>query len=352
MIENQQLFLPGGMVTVIGSFPHREPVPALKQIERYLPEAPAWPQLPQRGFKENMCVQFSGGMPALVLDEAQKKIFFRMDDDFLSQLEGFYQKIIEDDLGFFALRKDYALGFGFFREYLRRKGNSPYAKGCVTGPITFGLTITDQDRKPSLYYPEIFDAITKTIAAKARWQIRELAPLCGRVIIFIDEPYMSSVGSALISLKEEEVVKKINEVIDAIHGEGGLAGIHCCANTDWAILLSTSLDILSFDAYGYAKNLLLYSQLLRDFIERGGVLAWGITPSSREVQDEDLDSLWEKLMTSWRKLEKAGWSRQELRDHSLITPSCGMGTLSPELSGKILQLTEELSKRVRGDEFQ
>ncbi len=337
------------MVTAIGSFPHREPDAALKQIEQYIPEAPAWPQLPRRGFKENMCVQFSRGMPALVLDVDKERIFFRMDDDFLPQLEEFYQKIIEDALEFFALSEDYAGGFRPFRKYLRKKEKVPYVKGCVTGPITFGLTIADEDRKPSLYHPELFDAITKTIAAKARWQIRELAPFCGRVIIFIDEPYMASVGSALVSLKEEEVVEKLNEVIDVIHGEGGLAGIHCCANTDWAMLLSTSIDILSFDAYGYAKNLLLYSKLLRGFIERGGSLAWGIAPSSREVEEEDLESLWEKLMVSWRRLEEAGWTRRELIDHSLITPSCGMGTLTPELSEKILRLTDGLSKRVRGD---
>ena len=343
---------PCGAATGIGSLPHRDPEEALELVLRCCPEVPFWPQLPRRAFKENMCVQFSRGMPALVLDEEKERIFFRIDGGFLPQLEEFYQKVIEDDLGYFALSEDYAGGFRPFRESLRTKAKVPYVKGCVTGPITFGLTITDEDRKPSLYHPELFDAITKTIAAKARWQIRELAPFCGRVIIFIDEPYMSSVGSALVSLKKEEVVEKLNEVIDTIHGEGGLAGIHCCANTDWAILLSTSIDILSFDAYGYAKNLLLYTKVLRGFIERGGALAWGIAPSSREVEDEDLESLWEKLMVSWRRLEEAGWTRRELLEHSLITPSCGMGTLTPELSEKILRLTDSLSKRARGDEFQ
>jgi hypothetical protein len=349
MSEADKVFLPGALVTAIGSFPHRDPAPALELIERYLPEAPAWPQLPRRGFRENMCAQFSRGMPALVLDEQKERIFLQVGNDLLPRLEEFYQEIIEDNLDYFALDGDFAPGFRAFRDYLRRREPAPYAKGCVTGPITFGLTITDQDRKPSLYHPELFDAITKTITAKARWQIRELAPFCGRVIIFIDEPYMSSVGSALVSLKEEEVVEKLNEVIDAIHGEGGLAGIHCCANTDWAILLSTSIDILSFDAYGYAKNLLLYERSLRKFIERGGALAWGITPSSREVEGEDLESLWEKLMVSWQRLEKAGWTRRELLDHSLLTPSCGMGTLTPELAEKILRLTDGLSRRARGE---
>ena len=96
MNKEPKEFLPGGMVTAIGSFPQREPSPALELIEQFIPEAPAWPQLPRRGFKENMCVQFSPGMPALVLDEEKERIFFRVGDDFLPQLEEFYQKITKD----------------------------------------------------------------------------------------------------------------------------------------------------------------------------------------------------------------------------------------------------------------
>ncbi|MEA1929135.1 MAG: hypothetical protein U9N73_13085, partial [Candidatus Auribacterota bacterium] len=326
---------------------HSDPEQALELIGKYFPDAPAWPQLPKLGLKENMCPQFSQGMPDLLLDLEEKKISFLIGENLMTEMEAFYMKVIEDDLDYFALTPDYALGFGALINYLRQRERFPYIKGCVTGPITFGLTITDQDRKPSLYYPELFDAMTKTIAMKARWQVKQLDPFCDKVIIFIDEPYLSSVGSALISLKVDEVIEKLNEVITGIHQEGALAGIHCCANTDWSILMRTKVDIISFDAFGYAKNLLLYTDWIRGYFDRGGVLAWGITPSTDDIDEEDSSSLWKRMMVSWGKLEAAGFTRRELIERSLITPSCGMGTVTVEQCEKIMRVNLEISEKVK-----
>ncbi|MFH1038330.1 MAG: hypothetical protein V1789_06660 [PVC group bacterium] len=342
-------FKPCGLATAIGSFPQIDPAPALDLIREYLPEAPAWPQLPKRGLKENMCPQFSKGMPALILDIEGGKISFRIDDGLGAELEAFYLKLIEEDLEFFGPTPDYALGFDSLLKYLALGHRYPNIKGCVTGPITFGLTITDQNRKPSLYNAEIFDAITKTIALKARWQVGKCSPYCDRVLIFIDEPYLASVGSALVSLRIGDVIEKLNEVIAGIHQEGALAGIHCCANTDWSILMRTDVDILSFDAFGYAKNLLLYAGQVRDFLERGGLLAWGITPSTSDIDSEDADSLWKRLMVSWERLEEEGIPRTELIEKSLITPSCGMGTVTPEQCRKILKINYEISERIKNE---
>ncbi len=339
-------FAPRGLATAIGSFPHSEPGPALELIEKYLPTAPAWPQLPKRGLKENMCPQFSSGLPALELDEGEGKVYFRIGEDLPAELEKFYLKVIEDDLDYFGLTPDYALGFHSLLKYLSDRDRYPLVKGCVTGPITFGLTITDQDRKPSLYHPEIFDAITKAISIKARWQVKKLAPFCDLPIIFIDEPYLASVGSALISLQVEEVIAKLNEVIAAVHQEGARAGVHCCANTDWSILMRTEVDIISFDAFGYAKNLLLYAEDIRGFFRRGGFLAWGITPSTDAIEDQEVDSLWSRLITSWQRLEELGFDREELARRALITPSCGMGTVTPAQCEKILRVNLEISEKV------
>lgn len=339
-------FSPRGLATAIGSFPHTDPGPALELIEKYLPAAPAWPQLPKRGVRENMCPQFSSGLPALRLDEGEGKIYFQVGEDLPAELEKFYLRVIEDDLDYFGLTPDYALGFHALLKYLEEGRRFPLIKGCVTGPVTFGLTITDQDRKPSLYHPEIFDAVTKGIAMKARWQAKKLAPFCDRAIVFIDEPYLASVGSALVSLQVGEVIAKLNEVIDAVHREGALAGVHCCANTDWSILMRTAVDILSFDAFGYAKNLLLYSDAIKEFFRRGGFLAWGITPSTDAIEGEDADSLWKRLLASWERLEKLGFERPELIERSLITPSCGMGTVTTEQCEKILRVNREISDRV------
>ena len=75
----------------------------------------------------------------------------------------------------------------------------------------------------------------------------------------------------------------LDEVFAAIHAEDALAGVHCCANTDWSVLLATQVDILNLDAYGYLENLALYPDELRQFIDRGGYVAWGIVPNNELV---------------------------------------------------------------------
>jgi hypothetical protein len=96
------------------------------------------------------------------------------------------------------------------------------------------------------------DAAVKHLALNARWQIRTLAGPGCPVIIFIDEPALAGFGSSeLISISKEEILACLQEVVDAIHADGALAGIHVCANTDWSLVLESGADIVNFDAYTY-----------------------------------------------------------------------------------------------------
>ncbi|GAH14871.1 unnamed protein product, partial [marine sediment metagenome] len=45
------------------------------------------------------------------------------------------------------------------------------------------------------------------------------------------------------------------------------------------MLLSTKIDILSFDAYNYAQSLSLYPSEVKSFLDRKGNIAWGIVPN-------------------------------------------------------------------------
>lgn len=93
------------------------------------------------------------------------------------------------------------------------------------------------------------------------------------MILVVDEPYLAAFGSAFISLSREEVIAMLDEVFAAIHQEGGLAGVHCCANTDWSVLMATSVNFLNLDSNGFVENLALYPDELRAFLDRGGYIA-------------------------------------------------------------------------------
>jgi len=126
----------------------------------------------------------------------------------------------------------------------------------------------------------------------------------------------------------------------------GLRGIHCCGNTDWSLLLSTNLNILSFDAYGYLETLSLYPKELRAFFERGGILAWGIVPTSEAIVKEDAESLVERFREGIKTLNKKGID-PILLQRAIITPSCGTASLPIHWAERACRLTAEVSKRLR-----
>jgi len=298
-----------------------------------------------------MYIQFSEGFPFVKIDEGRKRMFFQIPEDTTKGLERFYERILEEDLKSFATTEDYSKGLYAFLNLIEKDkayiSSAKYLKGQITGPISFGLTVTDQNNKSIFYIDEMRDVIVKGLVMKAKWQIRELKNYFPQVILFVDEPYLVSLGSAFVSLEKQEVIQYLNEVICGIHDEGAIAGIHCCGNTDWSVLMETDVDILSFDTYGYLDTLSLYTKELARFLERGSVLAWGIVPTSDKALQEDDRSLADRLTKGIKILVQKGLDEEKLLGTSLITPSCGTGTLPVELAERIIELTKGVSSLLK-----
>lgn len=330
-----------GLPTAIGSMPQTDPEEACSQVLAHLPEIPAWPQLPKRSFLENMYVQYSEGFPGVV--NLGERIYVDRSQDLNDALAQLYVAYLEDDVERYALSPDYAAGLHAF---LSSDVGSPVAvKGQVTGPISWGLTVTDQDRRPILYDDILADALAKHLRLKAAWQERVLRELSPNTIIFVDEPYMNSFGSAFVSLSRPQVITLLEEVFKGI---SGLKGIHCCGNTDWSVLLETSVDILSLDAYNYGYSISLYPVEVKAFVERGGIIAWGIVPNDEGVlAKETVDSLVHRLEETVGALAKKGVDADLLLERCLVTPSCTLSPLSPQAATNALELTAEVAGQLR-----
>jgi methionine synthase II (cobalamin-independent) len=336
------------ITTGVGSFPHQDEKEVFRLILKNFPEIPFWPQLPKRSFLEGIVVQYSEGFPSLKWKEKEQKVWVDTSQGFDKEFEKFYQRLEEGDLEPFQITENFAKGLRILKD-LSSEGHRKkikYIKGQITGPITFGLALTDQEAKPIFYDPTLRDILVKHLSLKARWmekRFNELFPGTP-TILFFDEPSLSSFGSAFSSLNREDVVHSLNECFDAVKG---LKGIHCCGNTDWSVLLSMNLDILSFDAYGYLETLSLYPKELKAFLERGGILAWGIVPTSEAILKEEAEGLIKRFKEGVKTLSKKGFD-PTLLQRAIITPSCGTASLPIPLAEKVCQLTAEVSKRLRG----
>ena len=262
------------LTTHVGSAPHTDAHDLNARLLSML-DIPCWLQLPRRDFRENIYTQYAPTLPgAVVLEEKEKAIIDFSATDFDAQLEGFYQSVLDEDVDAFALHPDYAQGFYVLRDALKANP-PPFAKGQVMGPISFGLTVTDQEGRACLYNEVYADVLVKHMSFNARWQVEQLQKVSDQVILFVDEPYMASFGSAYVNLGKEQVVAWLDEVYESLHAAGAITGTHCCGNTDWGLLLNTKVDILNLDAYDFIENLALYPVELREFLDRGGAICWG-----------------------------------------------------------------------------
>ena len=350
-------FIPDCRPLLIGSLPVADHNEALDLVLAATPQIPVWAQLPVFR-EEGMVPQFMPGMPGL----GKAGEHWRVDtgsDAFESELTTFYEDYLqasEDQAALqtsrFALAKDVAGGFHVFMSRIAKAAARPVAvKGQVTGPVTFGLGLKDRQSRPVFYDLNARDAAVKLLALKAAWQVARLQTLGAPVIIFVDEPALAGYGSSeMISISGAEILAALNEVFEAIHKGGGIAGIHVCANTDWGLILESTVDVVNFDAYGYADRFLLYADQVRPFLARGGIVAWGLIPTGPAdvIDAESVDS----LVARWRELmaaaAAAGLDPEVLRRQSLITPSCGTGSLSVAHARKVLELIREVSRVVRG----
>jgi methionine synthase II (cobalamin-independent) len=335
--------------TAIGSFPHTDTDDVLALIRECLPDIPVWPQLPNVDYREGMCQQFSEGIPGVVIDEKERRVWVDTSGDFFGGAEKFYKKYLTEDPEEFAISPEYAAGFPAFIEKMKGESERAFAvKGHVTGPVTWGLTIADENRRATYYNENLKDLIVKCMARKARWQVKRLRELNGSVIIFVDEPYLQSIGSSMVALDREDVIEKLDEVFEEIICAGGVPGIHCCGNSDWGLVSRTKTRIINFDAYEYGETISLYPKEITAYLERGGAIAWGIVPASEQALSDTVDSLIGKLFAAFAHLEKHGLRRELLLERSLITPSCGVGSHTLEVSEGVLRLTRKVSDKLRG----
>jgi hypothetical protein len=335
------------ITTGIGSFPHRDEREAFRLIFNNFAEIPFWPQLPKRSFLEGMVVQYSEGFPSLRWNEKEQRVWVDTSHGFDKDIERFYERLEADELESFRITEDFAGGLRILKDLSSEDHRKEirYIKGQIVGPITFGLALADQEQKPIFYDLTLRDVLVKHLSMKARWMERKFNDLFPGTptIIFFDEPSLSSFGSAFSSLNREDVIQSLNECFAAVKG---LRGVHCCGNTDWSLLLSTNLSILSFDAYGYLETLSLYPKELRAFLERGGILAWGIVPTSEAILKEDAQGLVNRIKEGGETFSKKGID-QALLQRAIVTPSCGTASLSIPLAERVCELTAEVSKRLR-----
>lgn len=327
--------------TGIGSLPHLDPGVAVDLVLSSC-DIPFWPQLPSRSFRELMIPQYSEGLPGAVLDTEKEKVLLEYAGQ--DELNRFYELFSggED----FPISEEYSGGFYSFLQRIEGR-QFRTLKGHITGPLTFTLGLKKADGRYIYFDEELREIALMLLQRKARWQVKELSRFSESVIIFIDEPILTAIGSSsYLGVEPAEAERLLTDTISAVKSEGGISGIHCCGKADWEMLTRTGVDILNFDAYDYFNTLKIYTEEIGEFFRGGGTIAWGMIPTTRAVNDETLDGIRERLLSGINDLS-SGIPEEVVIKHSMLTPSCGAGSRSIEEAEKVFSLLKSLGEEMK-----
>ena len=333
---------PHSQATGVGALPHKDPLEACEDVLEIFPTLPYIPTLPDRGQLESIVFNDSEQLPGRIIRD--DRLLFDSTTDQTAAMEQVYMDFVEGNFAPYALHRNYASAFT--EMMTRNLSDVGILKFQVTGPVTFGMQVVDANKRPIYYDTQLADVLAKMLALKARWCESEMKEKTGvkETLIVLNEPYLASLGSSVVPVDKETVRSGWEDISTSV--EGGL-GIHCCSNTDWDFVLGLNPSVVSIDAYATAKEFLLYADTITGYMERGGVVAWGIVPAdSRIFTTESTESLYRKYLDIRTQLCMK--MSEDLFDaQSLITPSCGIRFADRAGARQIMQAAAEISHRIR-----
>lgn len=331
----------------VGSLPYDNVEKAINSVKRNFKKIPFWPQMTNLSKNEDMILQFTENMPSFFAEECIFKPKRKEIESFLNDYNDILSNNSSDILEKYGLSDDYSSAFKKFIELLKVL-KPKFAKGQVTGAFTFSTTVKDDKGNYAFYSKTLREVIVKTIALKALWQIKKIKQANPEItpIIFIDEPNLSYLGSLkFMNIKEFDVIEMISPIAKIIKDNGALCGVHCCGNCDWAIAMKSGADIINLNVFMYEKDLGLYIDDLKEFLKNGGKIVWSTVPTMNKelLKRTDLDDMIPVFENAVNNLTKNGINEKIVIENSMITSSCGTGTLSENLAEKAMELVRELS---------
>ena len=281
-------------------------------------------------------------------------MYFDTSGDYSEEFAAFYEVYMtamdaesgNGDCSTMAISPEFSKGIYAFEKRLQQLGRKlPFLKVQTTGPCSFALTLVDENKKAIYYNDEFRVMIVNALAMKCRWQIQKFQPFAEKVICFIDEPILSAFGSSTyVSVKREDVIALLKEMIDAIHADNGLAGVHCCGNTEWSILVDAGVDIISFDAFGFGQTIAMYPDAVKALFNRNGAIAWGIVPTSTAIRNNTVQSIEAHLEKMMDNLATKGIDKKLIAEQAIVTPSCGTGSMEPGDAEQVFDITQQLTE--------
>jgi hypothetical protein len=305
--------IPGNLLTTaMAVMPHQDVDRALSLALSL--DIPFWPQLPHLSYYEDMYVQASEHFPGILLDLEKRTLRFSR-EKFAREIEETLAHFEEPE--YFDVSPRYSAVYPCYLEL--DLSERPAIRGQIEGPISFGFNVRDEDDRPILFDDTVRPFLLEFMAKRVNAQLGRLKGKNPNAFMYVDEPGLQFLFSALSGYGDQAARGDLEYFFSLIDRP---RGVHLCGNPDWDFLLGLDLDILSLDVYSNGEVFSAYHKSIKKFLDRGGILAWGIVPTNFEPFElETLQSLEDRLVSLWDFLEGKGVDRSVLIAQGLLSPA-------------------------------
>jgi len=295
------------------------------QAEDATLELPAIPTLPKRSPAEGMIPQALVGLAGITVGQYGSIAFDAAAFD--------PEAPVITDLAHDA--------FAGWRAFLAAAaGRKAPVKWQFVGPVTLGLALV----RAGLETDVAFEVSVRAVRCRVRQLVDHVAatlPGC-RQVVFIDEPTLDDLMAVGFPIAPDTAVDLVSAALAAIEPVV-VTGLHVCATADIASLVAIGPDVLSVPV---DERLVESAGYLARFLGDGGTVAWGAISTEGPIP-MSAERPWRRLSELWCELVQHGADPAQLRQQSIITPECGLGTHTPAVAERVYRLAAELSERVR-----
>ncbi|MFZ5586990.1 MAG: hypothetical protein ACOZHQ_13805 [Thermodesulfobacteriota bacterium] len=335
--------IPGNLLTTaMAVMPHADAERALAAALSL--DIPFWPQLPHLSYYEDMYVQAAEHFPGAVLDMDNRRLSFSS-EKFALELEDCLAHWDEPE--YFDVTPEYSAVYRRFLE-LDLAGR-PAIRGQLEGPISFGFNVKDDNDRPIIFDDNLRPFMLEFMAKRVNAQLARLKAINPNAFMFIDEPGLQFVFSGVSGYGDAAARRDL----ETFFGYSDRPrGVHLCGNPDWDFLLGLDIEVLSLDMYSNGERFVAYVKSIRRYLDRGGVIIWGMIPTQTEnFEKQGLDELAARLKGLWESLARAGIDRDFLLSRSLLSPAtcCLVNPDREATVERAFAAVRELSRRLRSE---
>ncbi len=347
-------FQPACLPIAQSGLPYEHGSQAVSFLRHAMPVLLTWPFLPQRGVRDTMYLQSALGFPGLVIDDTTGQACVERPVA-ESNLDTLGLAYLKGNKQFGALNWDDATGLS---EMLRSPAQ---LAGCeaimsqILGPISMGLQLTDDQSRPLVYDLALREALGQHLALRVSWLTMRLSHLVTNVIVCLDEPLLTAINSPFCPIDWHDGTELLEQIFASTQGCRGLILSDFGARQrdhdlgkGWSPLLETSVELIGINVYHHSSVLLAGASLLQAFLERPGILMWGLIPNHQDdLRRASADALVKRFEQVVKQLVAAKVPKSLILESSLISTTGSLAYLSAPEAEFALRLCAEVSRRLR-----